>query len=84
MAPFEYFDHTADMGMRAEGRDLAQLFTDSAVGMFNLTVPLDAFQLKEEREISLRAENAEELLWNWLRERRSSPTVRNTGIDIHC
>ena len=68
MGSFEYFDHTADMGLRAEGRDLEELFTQAALGMFNLITPLDQFQSKEALDVLLEAPNAEELLWRWLRE----------------
>lgn len=68
MKTFEYFDHTADIGMRAFGKDLAELFTHSALGMFKLIVPLDQFQASDSLDVLLKAENAEELLWKWLRE----------------
>ena len=68
MGCFEYFDHTADMGMRAEGKDLAELFTSSALGMFNLIVPLEQFKAQDALDVLLEAENVEELLWKWLRE----------------
>lgn len=68
MGSFEYFDHTADMGMRVEGKDLAELFTNSALGMFGLIVPLDQFQAQDALDVLLEAENVEELLWKWLRE----------------
>lgn len=68
MAPFEYFDHTADMGMRTQGKDLAELFTSSALGMFNLIVPIDQFKSQDALDVLLEAENVEELLWKWLRE----------------
>ena len=65
---FEYFDHTADMGMRVEGKDLSELFTSSSLGMFNLIVPIDQFKPQDALDILLEAENVEELLWKWLRE----------------
>ncbi len=68
MGRFEYFDHTADMGMRAEGKDLAELFTSSALGMFNLIVPLAQFKAPDALDVLLEADNVEELLWKWLRE----------------
>lgn len=68
MGRFEYFDHTADMGMRVEGSDLSELFTASALGMFNLIVPMDQFKAQDALDILLEAENVEELLWKWLRE----------------
>jgi len=68
MSGFEYFDHTADMGMRARGKGLEELFRNSALGMFGLIVPLDRFEAKEAVDVLLEAENVEELLWRWLRE----------------
>jgi SHS2 domain-containing protein len=68
MVSFEYFDHTADMGLRVQGEDLAQLFTNSALGMFNLITPLEQFKPVDALDVLLKAENVEELLWRWLRE----------------
>ena len=68
MSAYEYFDHTADMGMRVEGKDLAELFSFSAIGMFNLITSLDQFKPADALEVLLEAENVEELLWKWLRE----------------
>jgi SHS2 domain-containing protein len=68
MGSFEYFDHTADMGVRVRGKDLAELFTDAALGMFNLIAPLEQFEAQDAVDVLLKAENVEELLWSWLRE----------------
>lgn len=68
MTPYEYFDHTADMGVRAYGRDLAELFRNSALGMFSLITSLDQFKPSDAVDVLLEAENVEELLWKWLRE----------------
>ena len=56
------------MGLRVTGRDLTELFTDSALGMFNLIAPLDQFKARDTLEVLLEAGNEEELLWKWLRE----------------
>lgn len=68
MTSYEYFDHTADMGMRAYGLDLGELFTHSALGMFSLITSLDQFKPSDALDVLLEAENVEELLWKWLRE----------------
>lgn len=68
MVSFEYFDHTADMGMRAYGRDLTQLFTNSALGLFNLIAPLEQFRAENALDVLLKAPDVEELVWKWLRE----------------
>lgn len=68
MGSFEYFDHTADMGLRVRAESLEELFTQSALGMFSLIAPLEQFEAKEALDVLLKAENTEELLWKWLRE----------------
>ncbi len=56
------------MGMRSQGKDLAELFTNSALGMFGLIAALGQFEPKDALDVLLEADNAEELLWKWLRE----------------
>lgn len=56
------------MGMRVQGKDLAELFTQSALGMFSLITALDQFKPQDALEVLLEAENVEELFWKWLRE----------------
>ena len=68
MKGFEYFDHTADMGMRVSAPDLPTLFSQAALGMFNLITPLNQFEPSEAAEVLLEAPNVEELFWKWLRE----------------
>ena len=68
MSPFEYFDHTADMGLRVKAEDLTQLFTSSALGMFNLIAPVEQFKAQDAMDVLLEAPHIEELLWKWLKE----------------
>lgn len=68
MKPLEYFDHTADIGMRIRAKDLTELFTQSALGMFGLITPLEQFEAKDALDVLLKADSVEELLWKWLRE----------------
>lgn len=65
---FEMFEHTADIGVRAWGENLAQLFEASARGLFNVVVERGTFSAREMRKIELAAESREELLFAWLRE----------------
>ena len=38
---YEEIEHTADVGIRAYGRDLDELFVNAAEGMFSLIADLD-------------------------------------------
>jgi len=65
---FEVIDHTADMGIRAYGKDLAELFANAAYGMASLITDLEKVKTKDSKDIALEAENREELLVSWLNE----------------
>lgn len=66
-------DHTADWALWVRGRDLAELFTNAALGMAGLLVgDLQAVPVRVAtsvaRDIHLEAEDAEGLLVAWLGE----------------
>jgi riboflavin kinase/FMN adenylyltransferase len=66
---FEEIEHTADVGLRVRGRDLAELFVNAARGMWTLIVPdIDAVEPAVTREIELEAMDLEVLLVDWLSE----------------
>jgi len=65
---FEVINHTADMGIKAYGKDLAELFINAAYGMASLITDLEKVNPKDSEDILLKAENREELLVSWLNE----------------
>ena len=65
---YEFFDHTADIGMTAFGRDLKELFANSAEGMFEILGRASFFKPKEKKEIQVTSNNQEDLLHKWLAE----------------
>lgn len=68
MRRYEPVEHTADVGIKAYGRDLAELFSNAGFGMFDIIAELKFFKPQEKFEINLKEENLEELLVSWLRE----------------
>lgn len=68
MAKFVPIPHTADVGITAYGKNLLELFTYAAKGMYSLLVDLKTVQAKESKLIHLKAANIEELLIRWLNE----------------
>jgi len=69
MGHVETFDHTADLGLRIKGDDLADLFRTAAVGLFDVIVAnRDQIQVVETEPVSLEAESTEDLLVGWLNE----------------
>ena len=56
---YEFFEHTADVGLRVQTTTLDQLFADAARGLFSMVAPnLDAVQGVLERRYELTGEDA--------------------------
>src|SRR3972149_2811400 len=60
--PFEIFDHPADVGITAYGRDLPELFANAARGMFHFIIDPSAVQERERRTRTVEADDLEGLL----------------------
>lgn len=67
-AGFEYFEVTADVGIRAWGPDARAAFCQCALGVFNLMVSLPEVEAREAREVRASGEGYEPLLVNWINE----------------
>lgn len=65
---YEFFDHTADVGIRAEGRTLSELFVQIARGLAELIAEDSQLEPQETRSLTLSAEEPSLLLWKWLDE----------------
>ena len=65
---YDFFDHTADIGIRARGASLAELFEQSARGLTALIAEDSRLEPRETRAIELSADDAEPLLLAWLQE----------------
>jgi len=73
--PFEILEHTADVGLRAFGKTLAELFANAARGMIALALETErgvpsqeAVQPEQTRLLSANGEDREELLVHFLSE----------------
>jgi SHS2 domain-containing protein len=66
---YEYFDHTADLGIRVRATDVNRLFADAAAGVFAAIVDgLDTVLHSQSMEIAVEGTDLEYLLFDWLRE----------------
>lgn len=68
MEPYEYLEHTADMGMVVRGKNLSELLMHAAQGLFEAIAVLETVDETVSVEIQLTAESVEELFVAWLDE----------------
>lgn len=66
--PYEVFEHTADVGLHAYGRDLPELFSHAAQGMESLMIALEQIKPTTTREVTVEAHDHLSLLIGWLDE----------------
>jgi SHS2 domain-containing protein len=66
MKRFELFEHTADIGLQAYGKDLPGAFANAAYGMFSIIAGLDNVLEVETRRVQVGADDIEGLLFEWL------------------
>jgi len=68
MKNYEIFEHTADIGIRAYGKDLNEAFENAAMGMFDIITDLKKVKIVGEYKILLESLDVEQLLIDWLSE----------------
>lgn len=65
---FEIMEHTADIGIRAFGRTLPEVYENAARGMLELIAPPSSVRSVEEETITAAGADAVDLLVVWLHE----------------
>lgn len=68
MQRYEYLEHTGDIGIRAYGATLEELFVNAAQGLLEAIADLSTVGATVQTEIEVSAESLEELMVAWLDE----------------
>ncbi len=66
--PFEILEHTADIGIRAFGRTLPEVYENAARGMLRLIVDPASVRPEKEEPVAVQGSDAVDLLVAWLHE----------------
>lgn len=66
--PFEILEHAADVGFRAQGRTLRELFANAALAVESIAMDIASAEPRTEYPLSAGGEDRESLLINWLNE----------------
>lgn len=66
---YEFFDHTADLGLRVRAESLEGVFVEAARGLFAaLVANPEAIQARSAYQVRLSASRLDDLLYDWLSE----------------
>jgi SHS2 domain-containing protein len=68
MGSFEVLPHTADVGFRAVGQSLADVFDTAARAMFSIEYDLPSVDAETEQAVEVEADDLEALMETWLSE----------------
>jgi len=68
MKGYSQFEHTADIGIKASGSDLKELFTNFALGLFDVICDMRKVSPLEEIKVNISSSDLESLLVKWLNE----------------
>jgi len=83
---YEILEHTADIGIRVKGKNLAGLFRNAGLAVFDIIAERQPGKNTRQKTIPIRqtADNVEELFINWLNELLSlSATKELIFTDFH-
>jgi SHS2 domain-containing protein len=65
---YEFFDHTADIGVRVFGGTLEELFTNAASALYDALGQLQKSEIRDQKLLAIEATTPEDLLHDWLAE----------------
>ena len=66
MKKFKLIEHTADIGLVAYGRTLAEAYANAAYGLFSIITEPETVNETESRRLTLSEDDPEALLFEWL------------------
>ena len=68
MKTYDLIDHTADIGVKAYGKNLSEAFKNVAKAMFDIITDNSTIESIGQYDIKLEAQDLEQLLVDWLSE----------------
>jgi SHS2 domain-containing protein len=63
---FEYLEHTADIIIRAKGKDLKEAFEQAALGFYGVITNLEQITPTEEISFTIESEDIQSLLYDFI------------------
>ena len=66
--PYEFIDHTADIGIKIWAKSLSGVFEEAARALFDIITDISQVRPKKRKTIKLKRPSLDELLVEWLTE----------------
>ncbi|HUT81610.1 MAG TPA: archease [Candidatus Bathyarchaeia archaeon] len=63
---YEFLDHTADIIVRAIGKDLKEAFAQGALGFYDVITNIETIEEKTTQKVNIESEDLESLLFDWI------------------
>ena len=81
--PYEFIEHTADVGIRVTGKDLKDLFKNAALALFEIIAEKIPAKAAGKKSLSIKesSQNIEELFVNWLNDLLSLSAIHGVIFD---
>ncbi|MEM4318183.1 MAG: archease, partial [Candidatus Nitrosocaldaceae archaeon] len=65
---YRFLEHMTDAYIEADGNTLEEAFENAAKGLVDTMIDRESIEIKERLIISVKGDDLEELLYNWLEE----------------
>ena len=65
---YEFLEHTADIIIRATGKDIKEAFEQAALGTYQVMTDISLIEQKIEKEVIISSEDLESLLFDWIEQ----------------
>ncbi len=65
---YEYLDQTADIIIRAVGKDLKEAFAQGALGFYDVITNIETIEEVMTQEVKIESEDLESLLFDWINQ----------------
>lgn len=65
---YEFLEHTADIIIRATGKDIKEAFEQAALGTYQVITDISLINQEIEKEVTISSEDLESLLFDWIEQ----------------
>jgi len=81
MKKYEFINHTADLGIKVKGKDLAELFANAGYALFDIILEdISKIKAAQSLQINIPGGELEDIFADWMRKLLSKFDLENLGF----